>query len=132
MTPIELMIITAAISQGVPPSIMSGVCWVESKHQNVTLKNDGHSPSFGPCQIKLSTARMFEPRLRPQDLQKAHISSLYAAKYLRYLMDHTPSRDCAILRYNQGNTGLTNCSQTSYLRKVKGAIRDANSKNEVR
>ena len=119
----DLMITLAALNAGLSADLFERVCWVESRHRNVITHNDGGSPSYGPCQIKLVAARTIDPRITRQALTKPHVSTRLAALYLaRQIRRAGGDIDCGLLLYNQGSTQLTRCSRTQYVRKVKNAL----------
>lgn len=110
------LILMAALSQGVPPHIMVGICYVESAHNpNAIARADGGSDSFGLCQIKLSTARMMGYKGSAAGLMSPHINAKMAAKYLAYQLDRYDGNIySAITAYNAGRA----TRPTKYMQKV--------------
>ena len=105
------------------PNIMSAICWVESNHRNVINKDDGGSPSYGICQIKLSTAnwmhfkhKLGDKELTAEDLMKPEVNILYASLYLKYQLNRYDTLRCAISAYNAGRCIKSN--QKTYVKKV--------------
>ncbi len=131
---ITALIAFAAIQAGVHPELLQAICHVETRHQNVTIPNDGRSPSYGPCQIKLGTARMFYPKVSPVRLQDPRFSVHVAAIYLRHQLRRYHNHVwCAVLAYNRGSSGSVCAlglfdksnviSNARYVSKVKQALK---------
>jgi soluble lytic murein transglycosylase-like protein len=120
MTNAMLAIIALAeVSQGIPNGLLKSVCTVESNlNPDAVAKHDGavNDHSHGLCQVKIGTARQFEPNLTVRDLYDPRTNARVAAKYLRWQYDRYNSWDRALVAYNRGtSTGPNN----SYSRKVK-------------
>lgn len=99
------LIIATALNVGVPPNLLLSVCWVESRHRNVININDGGSASYGPCQVKLSTARLFNSNVHPSDLLRPKRSIEYAAKYLKHNISlHRNNVHRVAIAYNRGTS----------------------------
>jgi soluble lytic murein transglycosylase-like protein len=104
MTPIIAAIISAAKAASVPPALLLSICAAESNFRNVVSPSDGGSASFGPCQVKLGTARLFNKRVRAEDLLKPEVSTKYAALYLSYqLVRYGHNYRFAVAAYNSGS-----------------------------
>lgn len=103
MTMLELITI-AALANGVAPSTLKAICWVESRHNpNIIHKDDGGSDSYGICQIKLATARFMGFKGKAKDLLDPKVNLHYAAKYLKYQKDrYGDNVRKAISAYNAG------------------------------
>ncbi len=98
---------SAALSAGIPPALLLAVCQTESNFRNVTVAMDGTSASYGICQVKLGTARMFTPRLSYQSLLIPKENARYAAKYLAYqLKRYSGCVHCAVSAYNAGSVRI--------------------------
>lgn len=106
------------------PNLLPAICWVESNHRNVDNMNDGGSPSYGVCQIKLDTANWMKdhhkipgPELEPDDLRKPEINIFYAGLYVQYLLKrYKGDLNCTISGYNAGSCIKSN--QKTYVKKV--------------
>ena len=102
-------------------STIAGICWVESNHRNVLNKDDGGSPSYGICQIKLATAHMFNNKLKAEDLMIPAVNIYYASRYFKYqtkrYRKHKFPDYCAISAYNAGSCR----SNKGYVKKVRKA-----------
>lgn len=111
------IIFVAAIRENVPPLLLSAICYVESTYRpKVINKKD---PSYGLCQLKLDTARMFSYDGGEQGLLDPHINARYAAKYLSYLLKRYKGDVLkATSAYNCGRF----CRNYSYINKVMGAL----------
>ena len=58
MSSIATIILAAAKSISVPGALLLAICTHESGLKNVTVQQDGGSPSYGVCMVKDGTARM--------------------------------------------------------------------------
>jgi hypothetical protein len=95
---------TAAISAGVPPALLLSICFQESGLTNKTSVVDGSSASYGVCQVKLNTARMFNKSAHPSHLFSPERNARYAALYLAYqLKRYRYNTRCAVIAYNRGS-----------------------------
>jgi len=98
-------LISAAKAYNVPPRLLYGIARAESNlNPEAINKHDKGSPSYGLCQLKLSTARFLGFKGKVADLKDPYINSFFAAKYLRYtyLMNHK-SWERAISSFNAGH-----------------------------
>lgn len=114
---ISTLFITMSLKYGLPPNLLSSLCWVESNHK-VTAINyaDGDADSLGVCQIKLRTAREMGFQGTAKQLMNPKMNIKYAAKYLAWQYKRYGSISRAVVAYNRGNArGLTT---SSYQRKV--------------
>lgn len=84
-----MQIITAAAKAAkVSAVLLYAICNHESRNFTLDFSEyDNGSPSYGACQVKLNTAKMFGFQGNPMDLRNAMVSTKYAALYLRYQMD---------------------------------------------
>jgi hypothetical protein len=104
---IVTLVTTAALSVGVNPDLLLSVCMTESGLRNVHSPKDGHSPSYGPCQIKLETAHRFNKSLNIANIKKPEVSTKYAALYLEHQLKRYDNHVCrAVLAYNQGSAPI--------------------------
>lgn len=101
-----LVLAFAAVTQsyGLPPGLLSAVCFHESSHQLKALHpDDGQEDSVGICQIHLSTARQFGYLGDQRGLFDRELNILYAAKYLRHQLDrYRGDVTKAVAAYNSG------------------------------
>jgi soluble lytic murein transglycosylase-like protein len=92
-----------AAEEDVQAPLLRAVCWVESRHRNVSRIVDGKSPSYGICQIKLATARMLGFTGQVRELKVLEVNIRYAAKYLRYQLNrYKQDWRKAVTAYNRG------------------------------
>lgn len=87
-----------------PQGLLSAVCHVESRHTPAAINQyDGNSPSYGICQIKLSTARYLGFSGTAKTLMRPEVNILYAGKYLkRQLTRYKGDSRKAVAAYNAG------------------------------
>lgn len=95
----EQLIMAIALSQGVDPTLLMAVCYNESRLQNVHIQ-DGHSMSFGVCQVKNVAAS--QVGLKGIDLTEPTNSILVAAKYVKYTITKCNSISKGLGMYNSG------------------------------
>ena len=79
----------AAKINSVDPKIVKAICWVESRLQPKAVNpDDGGSPSYGLCQVKLATAQWMDKvyklkhKATVKRLMDPTINAFYAAKLL--------------------------------------------------
>jgi soluble lytic murein transglycosylase-like protein len=105
-------------------AVMTAICSVESSgnHRAINI-HDGGSPSYGKCQIKLSTARhmgftghITELWLNPE------VNRFYAEKYFRYQLERYGNVSVAIAAYNSGSVREGKIRNTQYVAKVLGRL----------
>lgn len=108
MTNTALILLFAQVSQayGLPPGMLSALCFVESGHHTQAVhKDDGVEDSVGLCQIHYSTAKQLFPNTKPSDLYNPRINAKIAGAYLRYQYNRygRSSWERAAVAYNKGN-----------------------------
>ncbi len=109
-------IINAAKVVGISSSLLMGICQTETGLKNVIHYNDGHSHSYGICQIKHNTAKRFRAKITKKDLLNAYINAVMAAEYLKYqLARYNNNQNMAISAYNAGHAIKSN---KKYVRSV--------------
>jgi soluble lytic murein transglycosylase len=114
----------AASQEGVPASLLSAICWVESNHRpNAVNTSD---PSYGLCQLKTHTASQFtDYYVKPKHLMMPSTNVLLAARFLSWLIKyHDGNILKAVASYNAGayaikKRGIFN---TQYVDKVLKAL----------
>lgn len=127
-----ILIDAIAGSVGVCAAMLYSICSVESSGKNVLKHNDGGSPSYGVCQIKLSTAKLFNPDVTPTMLMTPEENVLYAALYLKKQQARYPkSTECTVASYNAGKCKKDDngkIKNKDYVKKVKAIYRNNNRK----
>jgi soluble lytic murein transglycosylase-like protein len=114
-TGLEGAILIAALTNGVDPSLLSAVCYVESSHNpSAFVRQDGRTSSYGLCQVKLETARTLGYAGKASGLMDARTNAYFAAKYLRKQYNRYGSWTRAVSAYNCGRV----CNNRRYVRKV--------------
>ncbi len=102
------ILITAAKLMNIPATLLLAICTTESNLKNVINPDDGGSPSYGICQVKLGTAKMFSTSVTQHDLMLPRVNAHYAALYVRYqLKRYRYNIPNAISAYNAGSLFLT-------------------------
>ena len=97
------IIIAAAKKAQVSTAIMLALCTHESGLQNVKVHEDGGSPTFGICQIKLNTAKMLGYIGKDEGLMDPKTNAKWASLYLRWQLDRYEGNYCkAVAAYNMG------------------------------
>jgi soluble lytic murein transglycosylase-like protein len=102
-----LQIITnAAKAAKVSAILLYATCAHESRDFSLDFAlYDNGSPSFGVCQVKLETAKMFGFHGDPMELRNAVTSTKYAALYLKYQQQRYGESDWLklVAAYNAGS-----------------------------
>ncbi len=82
---ITTLILSVAKQVGISGQLLLAVCTTESNlNPNAYVYEDGNSPSIGLCQMKKSTARMFNASVTEKDLLDPKKNVYYSALYLKY------------------------------------------------
>jgi len=121
----ENIITLAAQKIGVPISLLMAICSHESGLKNVVVPNDGGSPSYGICQVKSDTAKMFGYEGTEKELMTPKNNVAAAAKYLKYQLDRYDQNWCkASAAYNSGTyfpskKNLGKPTNHAYIKKVR-------------
>lgn len=110
-------VLTVAANKAmVPPLLLMSICFQESSFRNVVVPHDGRSPSYGICQLKLKTARQFEPTVTRAQLMSESVNADIAARYLSWLLDRYDGNvHRAVDAYNRGHAGR---KPSQYTKKV--------------
>jgi soluble lytic murein transglycosylase-like protein len=107
-----ITLIKAAKYAGVSPSLLVAICMTESNLRNVDVMDDGGSPSYGICQVKLETAKWMGEiynksllkDLKESDIRKPYRNAKAAAWYLKYQIERYSGDYCkAVAAYNAGS-----------------------------
>lgn len=78
-------IMAAAGKVGVSSSLLLAVCNHESGGFKLNYApDDNGSPSYGICQVKEESAKMFGFKGDPEKLMDPKVNTYYAARYLKY------------------------------------------------
>lgn len=98
------------------PKMLPAICSVESDFRNVINHFDGGSPSYGICQVKLSTAQDMIPGITAEMLMEPVINAYVAGLYVKYQERRYDEESCIISAYNAGRCIKSN--QDTYVKKV--------------
>lgn len=109
--------IMAGLLNGVDPSLLSALCFVESSHRpSAYVHVDGNSPSYGLCQIKYETAKWMGFKGKASELFNRDTNAYWAARYLSYQMTrYNGNTRQALSGYNAGRAIKSN---KKYVNKV--------------
>lgn len=107
----------------IEPAMLSSVCYHESTFDPyVIVRDDGGSPSYGLCQVKLETARMLGFRGTADELMDPQENMHYAAKYLsKQLSRYNGDVNKAVSGYNAGTATSKNFK---YVKKVSHTMKE--------
>lgn len=133
MESIALIITGVAKSVGIAPGLLLAVCMTETNLRNIDSANDGGSPSYGICQVKLKTARwMGKVHKKPElqnfteaDMRDVRKNATVAALYIKYQLNRYAGDTCkAVAAYNAGKFKESSVYlglpfNWSYVQKVK-------------
>lgn len=133
MISVVLSIVLAAKKVGVPASLMLSLCFHESGLRNITKPNDGGSPTYGVCQVKLPAGReayrftkhpelkVLEGKSGGKALTDVHVNALASAGYMKFQLDRYKGDIWkAVSAYNKGSYSTSN---RAYVEKVLGRVR---------
>lgn len=98
-----LMSVTTAL--GIPPGLLSAVCYVESGHRPHAInRKDGIGDSLGLCQIKHTTAKIVGFKGTRETLWKnPKINVYYSGRYLKkQIIRYKGDIRKAVAAYNMG------------------------------
>lgn len=103
-THLILLFVSITQSQGLPPGLLSALCFAESGHHvNAWNPDDGGVASSGICQLHLATARGEGYVGTERGLRNPAINMYYAARYLnRQLTRYNFDLRKAVAAYNAG------------------------------
>jgi soluble lytic murein transglycosylase-like protein len=97
------MILNAAKIAKTSGIILLAICTHETGLTNVTVQNDGGTPTYGICQVKLETAQMLGFEGKAKQLLVPKENAKWAAVYLKHQFDRYDGDWCrAIAAYNAG------------------------------
>lgn len=131
---IEVLVILAAYQIDLDKNLLLSTCQVETNLRNVIVKNDGGSPSYGICQVKLGTAKSIDPVANPNKLMDPYYNALIAGKYIKRMIKRFDGYTWkAIGAYNAGPTKMSRWldlygkpMNITYIEKVKHVYRNYN------
>lgn len=119
------VILLAAKKAGVSGALLLAICTHESGLNNILVPHDGGSPTFGICQVKYYTAKMFGLKGEAKELMKPEINAKIAARYLKYqTLRYDGCLYKAVAAYNAGTYNeskkvLGKPRNLAYVRKVQ-------------
>lgn len=101
---------------GLPGGLLQSVCYVESNHRQYTISpHDGHTTSYGACQIKYETAKDFGFKGSEEQLMQPLVNIFYAGAYLDHqIKRYKGNKYKAVSAYNCGKV----CNNRRYVKKV--------------
>lgn len=118
MNTIAALFITATTAFGLPPGLLSSLCYVESGHNISAIHHDDGSrrDSLGVCQIQLRTARTVGFKGTTKELMDPKVNIIVAAAILKTQINRYNSVKRGVIAYNIGNA--KNLTTTKYQVKV--------------
>lgn len=114
-------VIAIAKTLNICATLLHSICYTESHGRNVVNHFDGGTPSYGVCQVKLATARLFNKDVTAKDLMNPNLNIWYAALYLKKHQEKHADMACVIASYNAGQCFKKNgvITNATYVEKVK-------------
>lgn len=90
---------------GLPPGLLSAMCFVESSHKiNAVHYQDGKGDSLGVCQIKEASAAMVGFKGTRKELMNPTLNVYFAGKLLKHQIDrYNGDLRKAVSAYNAGS-----------------------------
>lgn len=106
MTPYIIgLFINVSTVFGLPSGLLSSVCFIESRYNHSAVAHrDGHSDSYGMCQVKYETAKHLGFKGTRKDLMEPKNNIYYAGKYLKIQLERYNNIERALVGYNRGNS----------------------------
>lgn len=113
-TALALLFASVSHTYGLPPGLLSAVCWTESHHNAAAINpDDGTGDSIGLCQVQYATARQMGYRGSAKHLRDPKTNARYAGAYIRYQLDRYDGDILkAIAGYNAGSYIVNRKGQT--------------------
>lgn len=97
-------ILAVAKTVKVSGPLLLAICTHESGLHNTVRPQDGHSPTYGICQVKLETAQMLGYKGNADNLMVPEINIYWAAQYVKYQTERYGDDWCKIVSaYNSGS-----------------------------
>ncbi len=101
-TDLSAAIYDIALDEGIHPALAFRLVKVESGFQRQARSPRG---AVGYTQVRLATARGYEPRLTEEELQQRDLNLRLGFRFLKDLLERFDNRlDLALLAYNRGPT----------------------------
>ena len=119
------MLTGIAILTGIQPALLIGICLSETSLDGKTLRNvyGDNGKSYGICQVQCDTARMFNPKIKCDNLNNPTINAHYAAEYLNWqtyrYRKHKNKEYCIKSAYNAGTCIRGNQKYVDKVRKYQ-------------
>ena len=111
------LFLSVSISTGLPPELLSSLCYVESRHNVKAIHHDdGTQDSLGICQIQYTAAKEMGFKGTRKELMKPVNNITYAGLYLKHQITRYNSVQKGVIAYNRGNANAIRT--TEYQRKV--------------
>jgi soluble lytic murein transglycosylase-like protein len=117
MIELEGYIEDIAVSEGVPPAIVKGMAWQESKFDELSYRYNYNNPadrSYGIMHLTLPTANEvyskaagYSVTFTAQDLYEPILNIWLGARYLKTLYDKYANWNKAVAAYNAGSPRYT-------------------------
>lgn len=123
------IILSAAKTAKTSSLILLAICTHESKLTNITVFNDGGSPTYGICGIKYETAQMLGYSGKPEGLLNPKENAKWAANYLRYQQVRYGDWCKAVAAYNAGRFNESK-KMPGFPRNLKYVINVRNNVNK--
>lgn len=107
-----LILTNAANKVGIASELLIALCMTETNLRNVDVMNDGGTPSYGVCQVKLETANWLGKvykkdslkKYTEEDMRDVRKNAKAAALYLKRQIDRYNGDLCkAVAAYNAGS-----------------------------
>lgn len=116
-----------AVAEGIPPALGFQLVKIESGFKNTA---QSHMDAIGLTQLRILTARAYEPTIEPSDLMNPDLNLRIGFRYLKDLLKRFDNDlALALEAYNQGPTLITAQMQEGeevrgrYSRAVMGGMR---------
>lgn len=97
-------------------TLVMSICTIETGMTNKVNRFDGGSPSWGYCQVKITTAKRFDSKVTVKKLMNRDYNMKIAQMYLTHQLErYNGDVKKAVSAYNHGSYSTKN---TKYVDKV--------------
>jgi soluble lytic murein transglycosylase-like protein len=127
---LSAQIYDAAVAEGIPAPVGFQLVKVESRFQNSAQSS---ASAIGLTQLRLATARAYDPTVNASDLMNADVNLRIGFRYLKDLLERFEQRiPLALEAYNKGPTfvaseqELGNEVEGRYSKVVMGGVKGGN------
>lgn len=131
------IILLAAKKAQISGAILLAICTNETGLRNIVAKHDGHSASYGICQVKVETAKFLGFKGSSKNLMNPSINAKYAALYLKHQYKRYDKNLCKAIaafnagRYNESKVIPNHPRNLGYVNRIRKLV-DKKTRESIR